>query len=422
MIYDLTLAWRNIRHRLVETLIPILVVALAIALSVAVFVLADGAEEGIVQASDPFGVLVIGKVGSSQELVLSSILLQGAPIGNIDYSVYQQLENDERVRLSVPLAFGDNVGGAHIIGTNHNFFELRRSQLERPAFQLAQGRLFAEVTFEAVLGSQASQRLGLGIGDQFLATHGIGRGIAENLHDDVYTVVGILHPTGTPYDTAVYTNIVSVWEAHAHIESEFSPSSPFTTSIQTPELAIATSTDQVTSILVLPTGFIEQNQLAQQFYLDPALQAAFPGDELASLINLLNQGQQVLNLIGYLVLGIASLTLFLSMYSAILARKQSIAIMRSLGSSRLTVFRVVIFETLIVSITGAILGRIIGYGLAFAIATQFSEHSAIPIPIRFLPDVELLLWVLSIGVGILAGIVPAWLAYRVNVVENLFDS
>lgn len=435
MVYDLRLAWRNIRHRIIETLIPVLVVALAIGLSVAVFALSDGAEEGLVQASDPFGVLVIGKAGSGQDLVLSTILLQGNPIGNIDYAIYENLENDPRVQLSVPLAFGDSVGGARIIGTNFNFFELRRTQSDAPTFQIAEGRIFAEAEpeahddhdeddhehqdhedehhFEAVLGSSASHQLGLNVGDQFLATHGVGHGIAENVHEDVYTVVGILQSTGTPYDTAVFTPLESVWDTHTEEDHQ---------SDTKVEAASAAEHGQVTSVLVLPTGYIEQNQIVQEFYIEPTLQAAFPGEELAILIRLLNQGQQILNIIGFLVLGIASLTLFLSMYSAILARQQAIAIMRSVGGSRLNVFRVVIFETLIVSISGAILGRIIGYGLAITIATVYSQQSAIPIPIRFLPELELLLWGMSLGVGLLAGIVPGIMAYRVNVVEKLFPS
>ncbi|NDJ59832.1 MAG: FtsX-like permease family protein, partial [Chloroflexi bacterium] len=144
--------------------------------------------------------------------------------------------------------------------------------------------------------------------------------------------------------------------------------------------------------------------------------------ELGGLLGLLNQGQQVLNIVGYLVLAIAALTLFLSMYSAVLARQQAIAIMRGLGSSRLSVFRVILFETLLVSLIGALLGRILGYGLALIIANVFSAQSAIPVPIRFLPEVEIVLWVVSIGVGALAGIIPAWMAYRVDVVEKLFPS
>jgi len=424
MIYDLSLAWRNIRYRLVESVVPIIVVALAVALSVIVFVMADGAEEGIVQASDPFGVLVVGSSGSGQQLVLSSILLQGNPIGNIPYSVYEQLENDTRVKLVVPLAFGDNVGGARIIGTDKNFLELRTSQLNPPAFQVGQGTFFSDDSvFEAVLGADAARRLGLGIGDAFQGTHGVTGGIAENLHDERYTIVGILAPSGTAYDQAVYTQIQSVWDAHGEattITNELGINADgVLTSL---EVGGATLTNQVTAILVLPNGFIEQNQIAQEFYSEPTLQVAFPGQELGNLISLVNQGQQILNLIGYLVLGIAGMTVFLSMYNAIQARRQSIAIMRSLGGNRVSIIRIVIFETLILSVLGAVLGRVIGYGVAIIFANIYSANSAIPIPIRFLPELEVSLWVLSIGVGLIAGIIPALMAYRVNIVENLFPS
>ncbi|MEL7433089.1 MAG: FtsX-like permease family protein [Chloroflexota bacterium] len=430
-MYDLKVAWRNLRNRPIESSVPIFVVALAIALSVTVFALSDGAEEGIVQASDPFQMLVIGSAGSGQDLVLSSVMLQGNPIGNIPYEVYENLENDiERVQLAVPLAMGDSVGNARIIGTNHNFFEIRRTQVDPPAFQLAEGRLFTEaigntgdiLEAEAVFGALSARRLGLNIGDTFLGTHGIGVGIAENVHENVvYTVVGILHPTNTPYDTAVYTSLDAVWGSHVR---ENDPNNAFPTIAGlTPQVvADAPSSGEVTAVLVSATSFANLNRIAQEFYLEPTLQAAFPGDELGQLIGLLNQGQQVLEIVGYLVLGIAGLTLFLSMYSAVLSRQQSIAIMRGLGNNRASIFRMIIFETLIVSIVGALLGRVIGYSLALIIADIYSAQSAIPIPIRFLPELELVLWVLSIGVGILAGLIPAWLAYRVDVVKHLFPS
>lgn len=123
-------------------------------------------------------------------------------------------------------------------------------------------------------------------------------GIAENVHEEEqYTVVGILKPSGTAYDTAVYTQLESVWHVHGH-EQEGSE-------VQAPgavEASGAAEADQVTAVLVLPTGFIEQNQLAQQFYVEPTLQAAFPGQELGGLLNLLSQAQQILNIVGYLVL------------------------------------------------------------------------------------------------------------------------
>jgi|GEM_PF-531627 len=432
MMYDLRIALRNLRKRPVETFVPILIVGLAIALSVAIFVLAYGAEEGIVQASDPFGVLVIGSAGSGQDLVLSSILLQGNPIGNIPYGVYEDLEADDaRVQLAVPLAFGDSIGGARIIGTNHNFFRLRTSRSAPSAFQIAEGRLFddfarsegTETTSvtEAVLGSIAASGTGLQIGDRFVGTHGVGPGIAENVHDNLeYVVVGVLKPSRTAYDAAIYTSIESVWYVHEESEEVDLPSFGQIDLVR--DQASAPVSDQVTSVLVLPTGFIEQNQIAQEFYVDPTLQVAFPGEQLGNLINLLNQGQVILEGVGYLVLVIAALTLFLSMYSSVLVRRQSIAIMRSIGTSRLSISRIIVFETFIVSVAGAILGRILGYLFAFVAAEIYSNLSAIPVPIRFLPDLEVILWVLTISMGVLSGLIPALMAYRVNVVRQLFSS
>lgn len=444
MRYDLRIAWRNLRNRPIETAVPVLVVALAIALSVSVFVLSDGAEKGIIRASDPFGVIVIGSSGSGQELVLSSVLLQGDPIGNIPYEIYANLEaDDDRVRLAVPLAFGDSYERFRIIGTNLNFFELRSDQASPPAFQIAEGRLFGafarpehsvngdnasaesnnRMQADAVLGAHVAARTGLQIGDTFFGTHGLGVGIAENLHSNLeYVVVGILQESQTAYDAAIYTPKEAVWAVHAGAHNQESNMPTVGRTALAQERAAAPAEDQVTSVLVLPTGFIEQQQIAQDFYLDPTLQAAFPGEELGDLIRLINQGQQVLEIVGYMVLVIAALTLFLSMYNAVQTRRQDIAIMRGLGNNRLSISRIIVFETLIVSVAGALVGRVIGYGLALLIAQVYSAQSAIPVPVSFLPDLEIILWGLSVGVGALAGLVPALLAYRVNVVENLFPS
>lgn len=406
MTYDLAISWRNLRSRPVQTMIPIVAVALAVALSVAVMALGAGVRRGIVEASDPFGVLVIGPKGDGQQLVLNSILLQGLPLGTIPYEIYERLQTDARVRLAVPLAKGDNIAGAPIIGTNANFFELRTDVNAAPTFQVAQGVLFVG-DFEAVLGSRAAAALGLTLGDTFRAAHGFARGLASDVHEDVFTIVGILRPTNSPYDNAVYTTIESVWEVHAEAEEN-----PFA-------VGDSGAQDRLTSILVQPVGFAEQNQIWQEFYTGTEAQAVFPGQELGRLFDLLGQGEQILNIVGYLVLGIAVLTIFLAIYSATLNREREIAIMRSLGGSRTSIFRMVIFETLITAVLGAVFGRLLGYAVAAVLAAAFTGQSAIPLPISFMLALEPFLWLLLLGVSLIAGIFPAVLAYRVDVVEKL---
>ncbi len=415
MMYDFGLAWRSVRARPIQTLIPLLVVALAIALSVTVLALSDGVRQGIVEASDPFGVLVVGPKGDGQQLVLNTVLLQGAPLGLIPYEIYERLANDDRAALVVPLAKGDNVGGAPLIGTTLDFFELRRAANQPPAFQLAAGTLFAG-DFEAVLGSEAAAGLGLRIGDTFRASHGHGSAIESDVHEQVYTVVGVLQPSGTPYDAAVFTTMNSIWEAH-HQEEEGEEGVTGALTIET-----AATENALTAILVLPTGFVEQGQIWQEFFASTEAQAVFPGQQIGGIFDLINQGVRILQVVAYLVLGIAAMTVFLSVYSATLAREQSIAIMRSLGSRRLNVFRMIIFETLLLSVLGALLGRLFGYTAALVLGSIFTQSSAIAVPIRFMTELEPLLWLLPAGVGVLAGLLPALRAYRVDVVEKLFPA
>jgi putative ABC transport system permease protein len=408
MMYDLFLSWRNLQSRPVQSLIPMVVMALAIGLTITVLALGAGVRRGIIQSSDPFGVLVIGPKGDSQRLVLNSILLQGAPLGTIPAATYDALLNDPRVRLAVPLAKGDNVGGALVIGTSLAFFELRTAVDAAPAFVLQQGTPFAQ-DFDAVLGSRAAQQLGLQVGDTFRAAHGVEVGLGSDLHDAVYTVVGILQPSSTPYDGAVFTTVNTVWTVH---EYPVEAGSVFA-------IGPVEEIDGLTSILVQPTGFVEQNQLWQEYYTRTDAQAVFPGQELGGLFDLLGQGEQILGAVGYLVFAIAALTVFLSVYSTTVNREKDIAILRSLGGSRTNVFRMILAETMGLTLIGALLGRVIGYGTAALIAATFSQQSTIPVPIAFLTTLEPLLWLVTLGVGVAAGLLPAVLAYRVDVVEKL---
>ena len=416
MMYELKIAWRNLLNRPVQTLVTITVIALALALAVTVTHLNDALQRGIIRASDPFGVLVVGAKGSGQQLVLSTLLLQGLPVGNIDGHIYAELRDDPRVALAVPVAMGDNVGGARLIGTDRRFFDLRPSQQEPPSFMLAEGRLF-EADFEAVLGSRAATELGLRVGDRFQPQHGVERGLEGDNHAEVHTVVGILQPSLTPFDNAALTTVDSVILMHGAAEHADTPHDG------------AESDDhgqvaggQVTAVLVQPTGFIEANEIWREFYTGAEAQAVFPGRELGSLFDLLNQGQEILIVVGYLAAVMAALTLFLAIYSATESRQQLLAILRGVGASRRTVVLVVLVETVLIALLGALLGRMLGYGTASVIAAEITRQSAIPLAVSYLGNLEAALWLAPLLLGILAGLLPAWQAYRVNVVEKLFPS
>lgn len=426
-MYEIKLAWKNLLSRPVQTLVTATVIALAVALAVAVTHLNDGLQRGVIRASDPFGMLVVGAKGSGQQLVMSTLLLQGTPVGNMDGHIFNELDNDPRVALAVPIALGDNVGGARIVGTDRRFFELGPSLQEPPSFQLAEGRIFA-ADFEAVLGSRAASELGLHIGDGFQPAHGVERGLADDHHAEVYTVTAILQPSATPFDNAVLVPIDSVILMHGGPtapEGEQAAAGPGHNDEQNDGHGgdgDSIAAGQVTAVLVRPTGFVEANELWREFYTGTEAQAVFPGRELGGLFDLLNQGQEILIVVGYLAAIMAALTLFLAIYSATESRQQLLAILRGVGASRRTVVLVVLTETVLLALFGALAGRMLGYATAHMIAGEITRRSAIPVSIGYLGQIEAALWLLPLTLGILAGLLPAWQAYRANVVQRLFPT
>jgi len=429
ILFVLQLGWRSVASRWVQTVATLLVIGLALALFIAVAVLNVGVREGLTEASDPFGTLVIGPKGDAQQLVLSTILLNGNPLGTIDEAIYKELLDDPRAALVIPLAMADNIGNARIIGTTVDFFTLQPSLNSVSPFQLAEGRLFEveehhanfseaqEETnyeearvFEAVLGATAAEQLGLTIGDQFVSSHGTGAVLNADVHKEPFEVIGVLQQTNTAFDGAVFTTLNAVWDSH---RDEF-------------EAAFASKLDNtagagdLTAILVKPVGFGEANGIWQSFYNRNDAQAAFPGQELGRLLNTFDQLEDILSNVGYLAALMAGITIFLTIYSATKAREQLIAVMRGVGAGRGAIVGMVLIEALIIAVLGALLARLLGYGAATVLASRFSAQNMIPIPVRYLFELEPFLWGVPIVLALVAGLIPALMAFRINVVEKLF--
>jgi putative ABC transport system permease protein len=406
------IALRNITNRSGPSLLTALIVALGVGLALAVVVLTGGIRRGLITAGGPFE-LVIGPKGSATQLVMSSILLQDVPLGNMAYSAYEELTNDPRVATAIPLALGDNIQGLRIVGTTLNLFRVQVSPAQPPFYQLAQGRMFNQ-EFEAVLGSAAAQQLGLQPGDSFVGSHGVLESFNANPHaSNPYQVVGLLAPTNTPADLGIYVSLQSYYEVHGHpgISTPAGEVLPVTPAEQE-------EAPEITAVLVRARDISAAYQLYQELNSGIALQAALPGAVLTTFLDLVGQGQQLLILISYVALAMAGLSSGLSLYNAVQAQRHDIAVLRAIGAPRGTILAIALIEALIQSVIGLMLGLVIGYSTAFGIAQIIRQRSALAVVPGFEPGVLLIF--LGIGIlGLLAGIVPAIRAYRTDTVTAL---
>ena len=106
------------------------------------------------------------------------------------------------------------------------------------------------------------------------------------------------------------------------------------------------------------------------------------------------------------------------MYSATMERRREIATMRALGARRITVLGIVLAESATLATVGGLGGIVGGHAVAYIAGSLLGPSGLLTYPFlvaAFEPAV--LAGVILLGT--LAGLLPAVLAYRTEVAENL---
>lgn len=403
----LIIAWRNLLVKPVQSSLTVLVVTAAIAMMIVITLLFDGIHNGLVRATEPFD-LIAGAKGSPNQLVLNTVFLQDAPVGNMSHELYEKLAANPLVAAAIPLAFGDNYKGYAIIGAGNNIFQHQPKAGQQEWLQLAAGRPFTQA-FEAVVGAKAARELGLKPGDNFKSIHGLLPG-GEG-HDHPYQVVGILQAVNGPYDQAILVPIESIWQAHE--KHELSLTAGNTGDIQHTE-----HEQEVTAILVKPKGYSEAMRLYQQFQQEPGGQLVFPAQVIVRLFALMGQGEQVLKTAAYIVIVLGLMIMSLSLYWSSLSRARERAILRALGAGSRDILAIILSEAAMLTGLGVLIGSLTGYGLYALLAKALETKTALVLTITFAPA-EGYIIIGGILFGLLAGVIPAVFTYREDILHNL---
>ena len=386
-------AWTYLRGRAVASALTVFSVALGVSLVIASVLLTQGIKTSFIEGTTDYN-LIVGAKGSATQLVLGVVFRLDVPTPNMLYSVYEQLQNDRRVEVAVPVGLGDAYQGFRYVATTSAYFAAR--PWRRKTFRLAQGRLFRHEAqdapaYEAILGAEVAQRTGLREGDRFYE--------GEEMADYPLTVVGILRSTHSADDRAIFFSLATFWDMN--------------------EIARAMAVKPLTAVLVRPKRMSDLPSLHREFNVRSETQAVFPSVILLTIFQWLGLAEEVLRIMLALVALVVILHLLVSMYSATVERKREIATMRALGARRLTILSIVLLESATLAGLGAILGLAGGHGLTYLGTYLLAQQSGLAMHPFQLSPLQPVVCIGAMVLGTVAGLIPALLAYRTEVAENL---
>lgn len=413
----LTLSLANLRSNWLTTWLNLSLLALGMGTIVLLLLLSQSLEEKL--SRDSHGIdLVIGAKGSPLQLILSNIYHADVPTGNIPLSEAQKWMSHPLVKTAIPLALGDNYLGYRIVGTTAAY-PLHYGAL------LAQGRLWNK-GLEATLGAAVAQQTGLEVGALLTGAHGLVAGGHQH-SDDKYVVTGILKPTGTVIDRLILTGIESVWEIHKEgggkhdersQEEEHSEREHSHEAFSHEEIDHF-SQREITALLIQYQSPLAAVSLPRLINSKTTLQAASPAYEIARLLKLIGFGIGTLRAIGVLFIIMATLSMFIALYQALEKRRYDLAIMRTLGASKVRLMWQLWFEGLLLATLGTLLGLGLGHVVTEVIGWWLNPVQQLHLTGWTYVKPELGLLVLAVVIGSVAALLPAIQAYRTDIARTL---
>ncbi|GAA6143702.1 ABC transporter permease [Hydrogenophaga sp. 5NK40-0174] len=393
-----SLAWTYLWSRPLGTVLNIVLLSLglsAMALVVNVQDQVDHAFERDLAGIDA----VVGAKGSPMQLILSAVFHIDAPTGNISLAAAQTVAQHPLVQSAIPVSLGDNVGGWRIVGTSTELGKLYGATLR-------DGRWWS-APMEAVLGASVVAQRQWPVGQRFYGTHGLGQGGA--VHDDgtPYTVVGVLQPCQCVLDRLVLTDQTSVWQIHEEMHTGEDP-------LDAQDLAAIASEREITAMLIRYRSDLAAVSYPRYVNQQAGLQAAAPAMEITRLLSMVGVGAQAARGMGWLLLIIAALSVFIALWTALRERKTDLALLRMLGAPAPRLLGLVLIEAFWLGVIASILGLLLAH-TALWVLSQTSELAR---HVHWNPGwwapAEFGLPFVAIGLSLFAAVVPALAAYRAD--------
>lgn len=445
------LVWKNIRQQWGNTILSMLLTAFGVAILFVIYVSGDTFEKQLENNSKGID-LVIGAKGSPLQLILSSLYHVDNPTGNISLDEANSIASNPLVRSATPISLGDNYRGHRIVGTDSSFLQLYN-------LSIREGNLWHS-SFEVVIGAEVARKHGLEIGQHIHGAHGLSAD--AHVHDDhPFTIVGVLEKANNVVDNLILSNLESVWEVHGihhshdhdhdhepsehssdhdthhHHENETHEQEHNHGHADDEEGELVSERPQndhfihnigddmlsdqgleITALLIRYASPAAIGVIPRLVNQSTHMQAASPAIESSRIFALLGVGLDSLEILAYVIMAIAGLSIFISLYNALKERKYDMAIMRTIGATKTKLFILILVEGLMITFIGGLIGLVFGHIALYFIQMQ-SSHSADFVQAFKIYPMEILILGIAVLLGAFASLIPAAKAYSTTISKTL---
>ena len=418
-----SVAAKSLRYRLSGVILTTIAVALSVFVLLGVEHVRQESRSSF--ASTVSGVdLIVGARTGDINLLLLSVFRIGSASANVSWESVEAINEHPQVDWVVPLSLGDSHRGYRVVGTTEGFFDRYHYGRKQP-ITFDTGSQFSE-TADVVLGAAVAKSLGYGIGDSLILSHGVADTSFVH-HDQVpFTVVGLLSPTGTPVDNALFVSLEAIDAMHAdeetaqeHGHDEHESHDDHNGHDEHDEHDAHDHSGPLGSVSAVLVGLdgpfatLQVQRWINEFE-DEALLGILPGVTLTQLWDIMARIEDTLRGIAILVFISSLFGLNAMLLASMRERRQEIGILRSIGAPSLFILGMLVVESLLIVIVGIVLAigcLIVAIG---AVNGFLMSEVGISFSYQILYPTSLIALTLIVLVSVFMSLLPAWQAYRLS--------
>lgn len=456
----LSVSLRNLRIRIVATVLTTISILVATGLYAAILTMAEQTEQRYKGSVGGYQAIVGSKDASQLEVVLNTIFNVGEAPGLFPLQICTDLRSGRlasrrtQVRYAIPQARGDGVSRYNfpVVATIDEMFSVYEWDQAPLRFQvggpfvftyddllaLADGlaayenarRSHAEARpprpelrpewKKCVIGARVARQLDKKLGDVIVPVHGKAGEFGSHEHPEAACeIVGILAPTNSPLDTTIFLPLGTHYLIEGHEGGSFLVEVPRGKNPDDARsLPVEANRLGLTAVLVDPKDYFGARILRQEFGSREA-QVAWPQDVVPKFLRQIGNAADALTVIAWLVLLVAAVSITVAIYNTMNERRREIAIMRSLGARRLQILTIIVGEAATLSFVGAALGVVLCHVAQLVLRNAVEDQTGVYLEwLQFgLWEVWLVLGVTAIGA--VAGLLPAVKGSMTEVADNL---